>query len=261
MSKTACHIAALTYAGYGWSVVPVRPGEKFPLVRWQAFQERRADAEQITQWFERWPDANIGIVTGAISGLTVVDIDPRHGGAESLATWEAQYGALAPTIEAITGGGGRHLYFSTGSTEVRSRVAIARGIDVRARGGLIVAPPSRHPSGKLYRWRDGRAPSDGAARALPGWLAQILLGTEDRRGHPRSHWRELVRGGVKEGERNNTIASLSGHLLWHGVDPEVVVELLLCWNRERCNPPLDDSEVAHVVASITRLHERAESDT
>jgi hypothetical protein len=261
MSKTTCHEAALTYAGYGWSVVPVRPAAKFPLIRWQEFQERRADADEIAQWFERWPDANVGIVTGAISGLTVFDIDPRHKGDDSLATWEMLHGPLPPTIEAITGGGGRHLYFSTGSTGLRSRVAIARGIDVRARGGLVVAPPSRHPSGNLYRWRDGRAPSDAEAEPLRGWLAQILLGMEDRRGHPLSHWRDLVRGGVKEGERNNTIASLSGHLLWHDVDPEVVRELLLCWNSERCDPPLDDEEVTQVVASITRLHKRAESDT
>ncbi len=258
MSKTACHEAALAYAGYGWSVVPVRPAAKFPLIRWQEFQERRADAEEIEQWFTRWPDANVGIVTGTISALTVFDIDPRHGGDKSLAAWESQHGPVPPTIEAITGGGGRHLYFSTGSTELRSRVAIAQGIDVRARSGLIVAPPSRHPSGNLYRWRDGRAPGDLAASPLPGWLAQILLGTEEHRGHPLSHWRELVREGVKEGGRNNTIASLSGHLLWHGVDPEVVRELLLCWNRKRCSPPLDDDEVARVVESITRLHERAE---
>ena len=48
-------------------------------------------------------------------------------------------------------------------------------------------------------------------------------------------------------ERNNTVASLTGHLLWHEVDPEVVMEILLCWNRVRCRPPLDDEEVARVV--------------
>ena len=61
--------------------------------------------------------------------------------------------------------------------------------------------------------------------------------------------------GVNRGERNNSVASLAGHLLWHGVDPAVVLELLLCWNRVRCRPPLDDEEVARAVLSITRLHE------
>jgi hypothetical protein len=64
-----------------------------------------------------------------------------------------------------------------------------------------------------------------------------------------------VQEGVSEGERNSTVASLTGHLLWHGVDPQVALELMLAWNRLRCRPPLDDEEVARVVASITHLHE------
>jgi hypothetical protein len=63
---------------------------------------------------------------------------------------------------------------------------------------------------------------------------------------------------VPEGERNTTVASLTGHLLWHGVDPEVTMELLLCWNRVRCRPPLTDDEVIRTVLSITRLHRRRE---
>ena len=69
-------------------------------------------------------------------------------------------------------------------------------------------------------------------------------------------WLALVREGVTEGTRNTTIASLTGHLLWHGVEPGVALELMLAWNRLRCRPPLDDEEVASVVASITRLHDQ-----
>ena len=65
-------------------------------------QQRRADADEISDWFRRWPDANIGIVTGAVSGLVVLDIDPRHGGEESLGRWEAEHGPLPPGIEART---------------------------------------------------------------------------------------------------------------------------------------------------------------
>ncbi len=65
-----------------------------------------------------------------------------------------------------------------------------------------------------------------------------------------------MRGDVPEGTRNSTLASLAGHLLWHGVDPQVAFDLLLAFNRVRCRPPLPDEEVARVVASITRLHER-----
>jgi hypothetical protein len=69
-----------------------------------------------------------------------------------------------------------------------------------------------------------------------------------------------VHEGVVEGERNATLASLTGHLLRHGVDPQVALELLSAWNRVRCRPPLNDEEVTGVMESITRLHAR-ESDT
>ena len=75
-------------------------------------------------------------------------------------------------------------------------------------------------------------------------------------GHPVSYWRHLVIRGVREGERNTTIASLAGHLLWYGIDPEVALEMLLCWNRVRCAPPLSDEEVSRTVDSIAHLHRR-----
>jgi hypothetical protein len=81
-----------------------------------------------------------------------------------------------------------------------------------------------------------------------------VIGRGSRQGHPPAYWRGVVTEGVPEGRRNSTIASLAGHLLWHEVDPDVVSELLLCWNRQRCRPPLSDEEVLRTVGSITRLH-------
>ena len=75
-----------------------------------------------------------------------------------------------------------------------------------------------------------------------------------------TYWRALVSQGIGEGERNNTIASLAGHLLWHGVDLEIVRELLLAWNAARCHPPLDPDEVSRTVDSIRRTHERQRDD-
>jgi len=258
-AQSDCLSAALDYAGRGWSVVPIRPRGKVPCIAWQKFQDRRADETEIRSWFGRWPDANVGIVTGPVSRLVVLDIDPGHGGGDSLLEWQQRHGPLPPTLEAISGGGGRHLYFTSADPTLRSRVGVLPGIDLRARGGLIVAPPSVHPSGRRYRWRNGEAPDVRPALPLPArlhdWLRQ-----ETPHGHPLAHWRELVRDGVTEGARNNTIASLCGHLLWHGVDADVALELLLAWNRSRCRPPLDDAEVAAVVASICRLHDRSEHD-
>lgn len=251
----ACEVAALAYAARGWSPIPIEPRGKRPLVPWLDFQQRIAEPREIAAWFARWPDANVGIVTGRVSGLVVVDIDARHGGPDSLRELERAHGPLPPTVEAASGGGGRHLYFAPAEAPLHNRVGIRPGIDLRGEGGCVVAPPSIHPSGRRYAWIKGHAPDTLAPASLPAWFATLVRGAAPS-GHPLAHWRRLVREGVAEGERNNTLASLTGHLLWRGVDPEVALELLLAWNRMRCRPPLTDDEVARVVASIARLHER-----
>jgi len=260
-ADAAIRAAALAYAARDWCVVPLRPRDKVPLIRWRGFQERRPDAADVERWFDRWPDANVGIVTGAISKLCVVDVDPRHGGDDSLAAWVRAHGGLPATVACRTGGGGRHLYFTAPPEALRGRAGVAAGIDVRAEGGPVVAPPSVHPSGRRYAWQAGRAPADIAVHDLPAWLERLVrgpAGQPEHPGHPVSYWRALARDGVAEGVRNSTIASFAGHLLWHGVDPDVARELLLCWNRERCRPPLDDAEVERVLESIVWLHGRHE---
>lgn len=248
--------AALGYLKRGRAVVPAGECAKRPIVRWQRFQHEMPTEKQINKWYERWPKANLAVVTGEISGIVVVDIDPAHGGEESLAAMEVLHGALPPTIESMTGGGGRHLYFAYPGHEVRNRAGLAPGIDMRGDGGCIIVPPSVHPSGKRYRWKLGYAPGEVELAPLPVWLEQPRFGSGDPQGHPLAYWRALAHEGVKEGRRNTTIASFTGHLLWHGVDPDVVMELMLSWNRVRCSPPLEDEEVVATVQSIERTHKQ-----
>jgi hypothetical protein len=250
--------AALDYMRRGWSVLPLEKRGKRPLVRWEEFQHRRADETEVRAWYRSFPGANVGIVTGAVSGLVVMDVDPAHGGGESLLELEKAHGALPHTIEALTGGGGRHVYFRHPGGVVRNRAGLAPGIDLRGDGGYVVAPPSVHPSGRRYRFEVAHHPDETALAPVPGWLLR-LFGPAERVGHPLAHWRSLVREGVPEGARNSTLASLAGHMLWHGLDPQVVLDLLLCWNKARCRPPLPEDEVASVVESITRLHLREEA--
>lgn len=245
--------AALAYLQRGWSVIPVRPREKRPIVAWQVFQQERPTADQIERWWLRWPDANVGIVTGAISGLVVLDVDPRHGGDASLERWTQAHGPLPPTVEARSGGGGRHLYFAHPGGIIHNRVEFLPGIDVRADGGLIVAPPSVHPNGRRYVWVE--PPGAGALANLSEDLLARISPRAGGHGHPAAYWRALLVEGVGEGRRNDTIASIAGHLLWRGVDATVVTELLLSWNRVRCRPPLDEVEVVDTVDSIARLHQ------
>ena len=246
------------YMGRGWSIIPIRAGDKRPLVRWEEFQHRHPSEAEARGWFCQWPEAGIGVVTGAISGLVVVDVDAGHGGNESLEQLEREHGPMPTTVECGTGGGGRHLYFAHPGGLVRNKIGLAPGVDIRADGGYVVAPPSLHASGLRYVWVEGRTPESIGIAPLPDWILRQAMEEPTRRGHPIAYWRRLVCDGVPAGERNKTIASLAGHLLRHGVDAAVVMELLLCWNRNRCRPPLADEEVAAVVTSISRLHARDE---
>lgn len=251
--------AALRYLSRGWSVIPLRPREKRPQVQWEDYQSKHPSVDQVKKWFNDHPDANVGVVTGSISGLVVLDVDPAHGGDESLIELEQSHGALPHTVESLTGGGGRHIYFRHPGGTVHNRVGLAPGIDLRGDGGLVVAPPSIHPSGHSYYWEVSCHPDDIAVAGMPAWLRKLAQTPHPARGHPLSHWRNLAREGVAEGERNSSLASLVGHLLWHGIDREVVLELMLCWNQARCHPPLSDKEVISVVDSINKLHVQAQA--
>ncbi len=244
------------YLANGWSVIPVEARGKRPLVKWEPHQHEPPSRETVSAWCRRWPEANLGIVTGEVSGLVIVDVDPGHGGAGSLELLQRQFDPLPPTLEVVTGGGGRHLYFRHPGTRTPNRAGFAPGLDLRGDGGFVVAPPSLHASGRRYAWRPDQDPSETRPARPPDWLLDQALGAAQQPGHPAAYWRRLTHEGVPEGERNSTIASLSGHLFWRGVDRVVVTELLLCWNRQRCDPPLGDDEVIRTVESIERTHLR-----
>lgn len=126
-----------------------------------------ATPELVHEWWQRWPDANVGVRTGG--GLAVLDVDPRDGGHETLAALEARHGPLPASPEVVTGGDGRHCYFR-GPTRMAS-ARIGPGLELKGDGAQVVAPPSIHPaSGRLYVWRPGRPFDPCALAALPTWL-------------------------------------------------------------------------------------------
>jgi len=189
--------AALAYAELGWSVIPVHvvhegrcscgrtdcaaPG-KHPRLRWDDAQRRPASPAQVASWWRRWPDANVGVVTGAVSRLAVLDIDPRHGGDVALDDLQAGWGALGETVSSTTGGGGRHLWFQ--ATEPPASTVLADGVELKAEGAMVVAPPSLHRSGRRYRWEPGRSPMARSPAALPDWI-RLVAGTGFRTGRRR----------------------------------------------------------------------------
>ena len=144
------------------------PG-KHPRTR-QGLKDATTDAGQIEAWWRQWPDANVGVLTGRPSGLVVIDIDPRHGGVDSMRSLLDEHGPLPPGPRVRTGSGGWHLFFRSPAAQVRNSVnRVGEGIDVRADGGYVIAPPSLHPAGGHYEWTHG-----GRAPDLPDWLERLV---------------------------------------------------------------------------------------
>lgn len=194
-----CHLAcagtlqaALDLAGLGLSVIPVGagPDRKRPLARWSEHQQRRATDAEIRDWFSQWPDAGVGIVTGPISGIVVIDIDPRHGGDVTWRDMIWRHGSPEHTWSVQTPSRGMHHYFRMppGAPWRNTAGDIGPGIDTRAAGGCITCPPTVRPDGRRYVWAAGGCPwnvsLDEPAAELadpPPWLAQMLNGVEARR--------------------------------------------------------------------------------
>lgn len=187
---------ALYYASRGWRVIPIKPGHKWPvgITKWQ--EKATTDAERITAHWTAHPDDGIGIATGPESGLFVVDIDPDDGGDDSLRALEQRHGELPDTIEAVTGGGGRHLLFAwPDGVEIHNSASgvLGVGIDVRGIGGQILAAPTVHPvTGQRYAWEIEHDPLDGLVpTAAPAWLVQLLT-TAPKAERPRREPEEVA---------------------------------------------------------------------
>jgi len=165
--------AALYYKNkLGYSVIPIAPGKKFPpLVEWEEFQNRKATDEEITLWWTKTPKANIAIITGKISNLAVADFDkydPKYS--EDIAL--EYFPDTINTPSASTPRGGTHLYFSYPDMDLRNNARALPGIDLRAEGGYILAPPSINGNGKKYEWLI--KPTDAKLERVPdGYLSYI----------------------------------------------------------------------------------------
>ena len=157
--------SALAHAAAGRRVHPLEPKGKKPLVNdWP--HKATTDEGQIREWWTQWPDANIGLATGAWSGVFAVDLDGLDGEKSWVELCGQVPGIPPETLEAMTGKG-RHLFFKyPAGREVRNKQAVRPGIDVRGEGGFVVAPGSVHPSGKRYEWVDEGIPVEEAPAAL-----------------------------------------------------------------------------------------------
>src|SRR5215467_12497170 len=146
--------AALDYAAQGLPVFPVVPRGKIPAVE-RGFHAATTNPATIRRYWTD-EDRNIGVPTGVISSFWVLDIDGDEG-ESNLHALEAKHGAMPKTRIVLTNRG-RHAWFAYPGAIPSSAARIGDGLDVRADGGYVVAPPSVHESGHIYTFEDSQTP-------------------------------------------------------------------------------------------------------
>ncbi len=270
--------SALSTAKNGWPVFPVwsctsgkcdcgkkdcdNPG-KHPCGRLASTGLYSGTIEQglISGWFEEYPDANIGIRTGDVSAMFVVDIDRGKGegdGFEHLKHLDPEglgWDGIE-TVKSRTGSGGGHLFFALpAELNVQNAVKVqGTAIDVRGNGGYVIAPPSQNGAGP-YRWEV--APNEVELAGCPGWLLEFIRGkTSPEKSGPTTFIFDGTlqdHPGASKGERNDVGCRLiGGYLAEYGLTNDlsaVAVE----WG-SRCTPALAESEVRRMVAGLAKKH-------
>jgi len=245
---------AIQYAERGWAVLPLHTvlegkcscgkvacssAGKHPQTM-NGLKSATTDLDTINTWFKHWPKANIGIATGAISGIGVIDIDPKHGGEDSLYELTTKHGKIPDTVEAITQSQGRHIIFQYEDGFRTTAGKLGRGIDTRGDGGYVVASPSRGLLGQ-YHWEASSDPSECPIAKCPPWVIQLLNKDKNL---------EFASEKILAGLRSSYLCSIGGALRARGVSYKAILACLLEENIQRCEPLLSGTEVYTIARSM-----------
>jgi hypothetical protein len=228
-------------------VHPLSPKAKHPASP-HGFADATTDEATIREWFASNPTRNLGIATGSVSGVWVLDCD--DGSQATLLDWDRDHGGLPDTPTVRTGGGGRHYVFSQPpGISIPSRVKFAQGCDTRGDGGYVVAPPSIHESGRAYEWL-----VEGDPVAAPQWLLDLVLGR--RVGDTVDEIEIQPNGladapGAPKGRRFDAACRLIGTEIARGTDELVILREATAW-AARCTPPVPEEHIVQIVGDLLR---------
>jgi putative DNA primase/helicase len=218
--------------------------------KWQEVGEK--NPEHVRAWSKAFKaEVNYGVITGQLSGVVVLDIDPRHGGQDSLDNLMVKHGKLPDTAQVITGSGGSHYYFkSSGYLKNGTNIGGNSGVDFRGDGGFVVAPGSRHASGGTYEWEASSHPSESGFAPLPDWLHKLIYQPIVKRTELSDE--NNVSKVIQEGGRNVWLASIGGVLRNKGLGYKPIMAALWYSNLDHCSPPLSQDEVRLIAKSISK---------
>lgn len=222
--------SALGYRSAGFSVIPMSPKDKRPLVAWTEYQRRLPEEAEVKDWWAKTPAAMVGVVTGRLSGCAVVDCDSP----EACVKIDSMLPEAFETPIAETPRGGRHYYFRH-PEGLQTKTAVMDKVDIRATGGVAIAPPSINAGGKQYRWLDGLTLCRDSLPEMPETLRAWLMCTPS--GAPLIINKNLLyKGGVdknvdtaplfSEGRRDTDLFTLANSLVKSGMPEQQVREYL-----------------------------------
>jgi replicative DNA helicase len=255
---------------------------KLPLVPWKKYQNELPTEEEVNHWFNTNPDANIGIITGAISGLVVFDLDSPEA-----VKYADQQGGFPDSVKVITGKG-YHVYMKHPGFEIRNSVNKELDIDIRADGGYVAAPPSFHGSGNQYQWVEGNSIKDIDPAPCSPWMTdylkdiassapvndlvkelEVLLkkDVKEIKTSPevinqetiQDDYLNLLHNGCAQGGRNHSATRLIGHLFKTGIRESEVWAIVHTWNEGKVKPPLGQDELKKTFESVKALEKKTQT--
>lgn len=226
---------------------------KTPLVRWRGYQKQLPEEDDVRFWWSKWPQANIGLATGELSGILVLDADGTEARKEVM-----RRGGLESTPTVWTGKiGGAHFHLKYPGGNVRNFARKLPGTDMRAEGGYVLMPPSTHFSGAKYRWADATEHLPHAV--VPDWLSELFTAPAEA---PESgefgealDIDEIMRG-VEEGRRDDTLFRYACRLR-HDEVPQAHAEALIRLVARACKPAFDEEAA---VGKVRRVYDNRDYD-
>ncbi len=251
--------AAKKYLDRGFSVIPVRP-DKTPFVRWEIYQRQKPTQIEIHNWWNRWPRSGIGIVTGSISGIVVIDVDDPDKGMQTIGEYLTS--CKVPTVK--TPRGGYHLYFKAPEKCPSNSTGRPPGIDFRGEGGYIIAPPSQNGTGKGYEWLvslDEAEPPPLPASYISflNSFFSIKGGGDEVKNEVTDFKRlHLTSSDFTEGGRDETIFHIANCLVKGGMQEEDVQYLIEIIANKCCDPPFPINEAKEKIRSALKRADRRE---
>lgn len=237
--------SALRYASIGWHVFPCNNKTKQPLTQ-NGFHDATTSITQINHWWSKHPEALIGVACGK-SMLCVIDLDKKDN-RNGFITWDSIKKEDVATVEQITQSGGRQLIFKANDEKKIKQGNDTNGyngIDTRNHGGYFIVAPSKMADGNTYEWLSDQSPFELAPAEIPDWVYELFK--EETKGTRKKF---EIPEKLEKGNRGVTIFKMACSLKSRNdLDFNQVLSSVRAYNKEHCNPPLEESELIHHVES------------